>query len=268
MTGIREDEIIGTFESCEAFEEHLARVLGMAPMEHGSFHVRGHHWDLRFIHTSHHHKGRNDPKSWRCGGRDVVTIEAAGSVGGCSMSISMVSIYYSLRGYRHAVSSEMFAEATREFETLEAKLLRADAFYPGCPERYEPEPPVLCHFVGWRRYRVTDEAKRQLEEAGFRESYHESRSLRSRRWYHEPSGCVICIPLIPGYETRRWFSSAGNATLSKHKGHTLEGSRAGMALERRFLDAWEYVERAVLTGDHLELMTRHGSEEEQDDDTR
>jgi len=39
------EELIGTFESCEAFEDHLARVLGMAPMEHGSFYVRGNHHD-------------------------------------------------------------------------------------------------------------------------------------------------------------------------------------------------------------------------------
>lgn len=262
-----EDEIVGEFESCEAFEEHLARVLGMAPMEHGSFYVRGNHHDLRLTHTSHHHKGRNDPSSWRYGGRDVVTIEAAGSVGGCSMAISMGGIYGNLQGYGKVTSPDEFAEATREFEALEAKLLRADALYPGCSERYEPELPVLCHFVGWRRYRLTEEAQRQLEEAGFRESYHEVMSLRSRRWYHEASGCVICIPLMPGYETRRWFSSGGNATLSKHKGHTLEGSRAGMALERRFLDAWEYIERAILTGDHLELMTRLGPDLEDENDT-
>jgi len=124
-----------------------------------------------------------------------------------------------------------------ELENLLAALAAMEFyFYPvsGVSEIY--------HFPGFREYTWTEEARALFAGAGFEEqNYH-------RRWFshwkHMASGSELGVFRLLGYHT-------GLVTSSYARAATPEEARRALDAERKFVDAWELVERAIITRDDL-----------------
>jgi len=91
-----------------------------------------------------------------------------------------------------------------------------------------------------KRYNLTPEAVRDLKEAGFRRVSWEPDFTS----WSFPGGTLMYIPTMPGF-LPYVHKLPDMAT------HDLDAARVGLTSYRRFLDAWELLERTVFKTEYL-----------------
>lgn len=124
-----------------------------------------------------------------------------------------------------------------ELESLVAAFAEMDFFFYAEPGVFD-----VYHFPGFREYTWTDEARAIFAGAGFEEQRWSIRWFS--HWEHVASGSELGVFRLPGYHT-------GIVTSSYERAATPEDARRALDKERKFVDAWELVERAIITRDDL-----------------
>lgn len=126
----------------------------------------------------------------------------------------------------------------------EPSLRYADAFErllgDGAFLHEEINDRTVAYYWNRKRYNLTEEAMRGLKEAGFQRVSWEPDFTS----WSFPGGTVMYIPTMPGF-LPYVHKLPDMAT------HDLDAARVGLTSYRRFLDAWELLERTVFKTEYL-----------------